>query len=134
MTANPKHTPIGCEYFCNQGDKIWNSPDSELIKLATHEVAKIGLIEESQVLFGNVYRMRDAYPVYMGSYRQAIERAKKTLAKFANLQVAGRGGMFRYNNMDHSILSGIYAAKNIMGGNYDLWSVNADEEYHEEKK
>jgi len=134
MTANPNYSPIGCEYFCNQGDEIWNTPDIELIKLATTEISQIGFSRPDQVLFGNVYRMRDAYPVYMGSYHQAIEKAKRTLAKFKNLQVAGRGGMFRYNNMDHSILSGIYAARNIMGEKHDLWSINADEEYHENKK
>lgn len=42
--------------------------------------------------------------------------------------------MHKYNNQDHSMLTAMLAVKNILGGNYDLWQVNADREYHEECK
>lgn len=134
MTPDKDLTPIGCEYFCNQGDDLWNKSDLELIQLATEEIVRIGFADADQVIDGNVYRMRDAYPVYMGNYKEAVERAKEVIDRFSNLSVAGRGGMFRYNNMDHSILAGLYAARNIMGEDNDLWSVNTEEEYHEQKK
>ena len=49
-----------------------------------------------------------------------------------NLQLVGRNGMHRYNNQDHSMLTAMLAARNILGGHYNLWQINADEEYHEE--
>lgn len=134
MTPNPKHSPIGCEYFCNQGDSFWNTPDQELIDLARNELEKIGLIKKDSLIDGNVYRMRDAYPVYTGNYQDWILKARKTIETVSNLQAIGRGGMFRYNNMDHSILSGIFAARNIMGEKSDLWEINEEKEYHEIKK
>lgn len=134
MTKDLNHSPIGCEYFCNQGDEIWSMNDKDLIEMATKEMEKIGLIVAKDVISGNVYRMRDAYPVYMGNYQKAILEAREELEKIDNLQVAGRGGTFRYNNMDHSILAGLYAARNIMGGNFNVWEVNTEEEYHEERR
>lgn len=134
MTPKPNHTPIGCEYFCDQGDELWNTGDKELIKLASKEIEMMGLLQGGKVLDGCVYRMRDAYPVYFGDYQTSIKRAKKYIDKIDNLWVAGRGGMFRYNNMDHSILTGIYAASSIMGDAMDPWAVNEEQEYHETEK
>ena len=134
MTPLPEHSPIGCEYFCNQGDILWNTSDQELIDLAKNELEKMGLIKKDSLIDGNVYRMRDAYPVYMDDYQDWISKAKKAIEPISNLQAIGRGGMFRYNNMDHSILSGIFAARNIMGDNLNLWEINEEKEYHEIKK
>ena len=45
----------------------------------------------------------------------------------------GRSGMFKYNNQDHAMATGMYAARNILGiKSYDPWDVNVDGEYHEE--
>jgi len=54
------------------------------------------------------------------------------LAGITNLQLIGRNGQHRYNNQDHSMLTGVYAARNIAGAEYDVWSVNVEKEYHEE--
>jgi hypothetical protein len=43
----------------------------------------------------------------------------------------GRNGMHKYNNQDHSMLTAMLAVKNILGENYDLWSINIDQEFHE---
>ena len=40
---------------------------------------------------------------------------KPIAAVFENLQTIGRNGMHRYNNQDHSMLTGLLAAKNILG-------------------
>lgn len=131
MTADSRHTPLGCEYFCNQNDELWSKSDKELIRLATAELEIIGLADKEDVVDGMVYRMRDAYPVYIGDYKDTTEKARKALSKISNLKVAGRGGLFRYNNMDHSILAGLYAAREIMGQPFDPWVVNEEKEYHE---
>ena len=133
MTPTPDHTPVGCEYFCTAGDALWNTPDTELLKLATTELKAIGLGGDANIMDGCVCRVRNAYPMYTGPYQQAIAHAKKLLAGIQNLQVAGRGGMFRYNNMDHSILSGWLAARKLMGQECNPWNANTDDEYHEER-
>ena len=131
MTSSPDRTPVGCEYFCSQGDELWRTPDAELLAMATKELKMMGLAPDAEISDGCVCRVRDAYPMYTGAYREAIAEARRLLDGVSNLQVAGRGGMFRYNNMDHSILSGWYAAKRMMGGSCSPWDANADAEYHE---
>ena len=133
MTPTPDNTPVGCEYFCNEGDDLWRMKDEDLLALATRELKAIGLSGGADVKDGCVYRVRNAYPVYTGDYREAISSARRLIEGVSNLQVAGRGGMFRYNNMDHSILSGLFAARKLMGQDCNPWSANTDDSYHEER-
>jgi len=133
MTPDQGLTPVGCEYFCTEGDDLWNTPDAELLKLAASELKIIGLGGDAAIQDGCVCRVRNAYPMYTGPYKEAIAYAKSRLAGIPNLQVAGRGGMFRYNNMDHSILSGWLAARKLMGQDCNPWDANTDDEYHEER-
>ena len=40
--------------------------------------------------------------------------------------------MHKYNNQDHSMMTALLAARNILGlGSFDTWKVNTDAEYHE---
>jgi protoporphyrinogen oxidase len=133
MTPTQAHTPIGCEYFCTEGDALWETPDEELLDLAATELKAIGLGVNAAILDGCVCRVRNAYPMYTGPYNEAITHARSLLAGISNLQVAGRGGMFRYNNMDHSILSGWLAARKLMGQDGNPWDANTESEYHEER-
>jgi protoporphyrinogen oxidase len=134
MTPTQDHSPVGCEYFCTEGDALWNTPDADLLKLAATELKAIGLGGNAAIRDGCVCRVRNAYPMYTGPYTAAITHARTLLAGISNLEVAGRGGMFRYNNMDHSILSGWLAARKLMGQNCNPWDTNTDTEYHEEQK
>ncbi|MEI6168143.1 MAG: NAD(P)/FAD-dependent oxidoreductase [bacterium] len=133
MTPTQEHTPIGCEYFCTAGDALWNTPDKELLELAATELKAIGLGGNAMIKDGCVCRVSNAYPMYTGPYKEAITHARTLLSGLSNLQVAGRGGMFRYNNMDHSILSGWLAARNLMGQDCSPWDANTESEYHEER-
>ena len=76
--------------------------------------------------------MPKAYPVYDGTYAEALRVVREFLDDVPNLQLVGRNGMHKYNNQDHSMLTAMLAVKNILGSNYDLWQVNAEQEYHEE--
>lgn len=125
---------LGLEYFCHEGDELWQTDNRELINFATEEITKIGLIKKEWVKWGTVVRVPKAYPVYDDDYLKSLPVVKEFLYGWENLQTIGRNGLHRYNNMDHSMLTGILAAKNIRGENFDLWSVNTDEEYHEEAK
>jgi len=121
------------EYFCNEGDGLWKLPDDELVEMAKRELERIGLARAKDVSDGCVFRMAKAYPVYDSVYAQHLERVKTHLASFENLQTIGRNGLHRYNNQDHAMLTGMFAARNIvLGEKNDVWSVNTEQDYHEE--
>jgi protoporphyrinogen oxidase len=105
--------------------------DSELVRLAARELAATGIAREELVSDGVVVRLPKAYPVYDEEYPQSVAAIRDYLDQFVNLQVIGRNGMHRYNNMDHSMLTGMMAVRNLSGEKHDLWAINADEEYHE---
>jgi len=132
MVPDPEHTCLGLEYFCFEGDDLWNSPDDQLIELGLREVAQLGLVDPDTFVDGTVVRAEKAYPVYDGEYRKALETVQEFLKTIPNLQLVGRNGMHHYNNQDHSMLTAVLAARNILGGSYDLWSVNVEGDYHEE--
>ncbi|VAX25430.1 Protoporphyrinogen oxidase [hydrothermal vent metagenome] len=131
MVADQNKTSIGMEYFCDEGDEMWKTPDTKFIELATDEMAHLGIASKGDVEDGVVFREAKAYPVYDLEYRQHVKVIQGFLSMFDNLQTVGRNGLHRYNNMDHSMLTAIQAAKNISGEKHDLWSVNADATYHE---
>ena len=131
MVPVPGASCLGLEYFCFEGDRLWSMTDAELVQLGISEVAQLGLLRKDQVEEGVVLRVPKAYPVYDGTYKAQLAEIRGWLDQFSNLQLIGRNGMHRYNNQDHSILTGMLAARNILGSNYDLWQINADAEYHE---
>jgi protoporphyrinogen oxidase len=132
MVPDSTKTCLGLEYFCFEGDNLWNMPDAEIIQLGTHELAKLGLAKESDVVDGVVVRMAKAYPMYDSTYAQALQTVRLFLKQLPNLQLVGRNGMHKYNNQDHSMLTAMLAVKNILGAHYDIWQVNVDQDYHEE--
>ncbi len=133
MVPDPKKTCLGLEYFCFEGDGLWSMSDSELIDLAKRELEQLKLVDTSLVEDGSVVRMPKAYPVYDSGYRESLRIIRQYLGQVPNLQLVGRNGMHKYNNQDHSMLTAMLAVKNILGADYDLWKVNADQEYHEQE-
>lgn len=132
MTPGPEMTCLGVEYFCNETDDFWNRPDAELIELAKREMAQLGLVNTAQVVDAAVVRMAKAYPVYDREYQSVLGVVREFLDGVPNLQLIGRNGMHRYNNQDHSMLTGILAARNVAGARFDLWNLNLDKDYLEE--
>jgi len=129
---DPHFTVLGLEYFCNENDSMWSASDEQLIANAKDELASLGLAEKSKVVNGAVVRQPKAYPLYDHDYRANVAKVREFLDLEApNLQVAGRNGMHKYNNQDHAMMTGLMAARNIMGGAFDLWRVNSDAEYLE---
>jgi protoporphyrinogen oxidase len=128
-------TCLGLEYFVNVGDDLWTTPDDELVAFATRELEQLGLVEPGRVEAGYAVRMPKAYPVYDAAYRDNVEAIAKWLAAEApNVYPVGRNGMHRYNNQDHSMLTAVLSVENIYGADHDVWSVNVDDEYHEEAR
>jgi len=134
MVPDPDKTSIGMEYFCNEGDEIWGMSDEDLAEIASGELSHIGLVEKNDILDSYVVRQPNAYPVYDEGYKENLGVIKEYLAGISNLHTIGRGGTHRYNNMDHSMLTGILAVQNYSGAQHDLWNVNEEEEYLEEDK
>lgn len=133
MVPNPDTSSIGMEYFCQEGDKLWNMTEEELKNLASKELEHLKLSTADKVVDAAVIRQPKAYPVYDGEYYDALEILKSYINGFENLQTVGRNGLHRYNNQDHSMLSAMYAARNILGETNDVWDVNVDKDYHEEE-
>jgi protoporphyrinogen oxidase len=131
MVGRPGTTCLGLEYFCFAGDGLWSSADSELIELGKRELGQLGLVKPERVSGGTVVRVEKAYPVYYPGYQADVDAIRGELGKIANLHVVGRNGMHKYNNQDHSMMTAILAVRNIEGGRFNLWNVNADAEYHE---
>lgn len=136
LVADPAQVWLGVEYFCQEGDALWRKTDEEMAQLATEELARIGVIEQADVLDSTVARMPKAYPAYFGAYDRFAE-VREYLDGVENLFLIGRNGMHKYNNMDHSMLTAMTAVANICAGitsKENIWAVNAEEEYLEEKK
>ena len=134
MVPQSSRTSLGLEYFCNEGDDLWEKKDEELISFGLEEVVQIGITKTASFLDGTVVRMPKAYPVYDENYKKNVLVIRNWLtSNVQNLQLVGRNGMHMYNNQDHSMLSAYYAARNLLGETWDPWLVNADAEYHEEE-
>lgn len=132
MVPDPSTTSLGMEYFCTVGDAIWEMTDAELIALARRELEQLGLAKASEVFDGTVVRQRAAYPVYDGTYREALAVIRPYLQQFENLQTMGRNGLHRYNNQDHSMLCALRAVDNLYGARHDIWNINTERSYHED--
>ncbi|MGE5611169.1 MAG: NAD(P)/FAD-dependent oxidoreductase, partial [Bacillota bacterium] len=131
MVPDPSKTCLGLEYFVNEGDDLWSSPDEKLVELGYEELKRIGLAGGALVK-GYVVRIPKAYPVYNPGYKERLDVIRDWLGSIENLHCMGRNGQHRYNNQDHSMATALIAARNVaMGEARDPWAVNEDAEYHE---
>jgi len=139
LVGENSRTCLGFEYTCDFNDNFWNKSEDEFIEIAIKDLVKTGFAKKEDVIDANVVKLKDVYPVYDLEYKQYVKIIKdyleSTFNKIGfNIQPIGRGGMHKYNNMDHSMMTALLAARNILGkGKFDPWQVNADAEYHEEK-
>jgi protoporphyrinogen oxidase len=132
MVPDQSKACVGLEYFCFQGDDLWDMPDEQLVELAKDELAELGLVAREKVERGFVTRVPLAYPMYDADYSERVDAIRTWLETLGNLQQVGRNGLHRYNNSDHSMLTAIRAVDNVVNGTeHDLWAVNAESVYHE---
>ena len=131
MVPDPNKTSLGMEYFCKEGDDIWQMSDDELTHLATGELVRLGLVRPDEVEKGIIIRQAKAYPVYESGYRDHLQVIREFLSTIKNLQTIGRNGLHRYNNQDHSMLTAVLAVQNMWGANHDLWELSRHQEYLE---
>jgi protoporphyrinogen oxidase len=133
MVPDETKACVGLEYFCFEGDELWNTSDDDLVKLAAEELEKLGLASRDKVERGYVVRVPKAYPMYDKDYGERVDTIRGWLETIGNLQQVGRNGLHRYNNSDHSMLTAMRAVENLVRGtSHDIWAVNAESVYHEE--
>ncbi len=134
MVPDQSKTCLGLEYFCFEGDGLWTSDDAALIDRARKELEQLGMCSPDEVFDGVVVRQAKAYPVYDDKYEAHVAVVRDHLdTQLKNLHLAGRNGMHKYNNQDHSMMTALLVARNIAAGaHYDPWKVNADAVYHED--
>jgi protoporphyrinogen oxidase len=128
-------TCLGLEYFVFEGDELWDSPDDKLIEMGIRELDTLRLVKPDKVERGYVVRVKKAYPYYDFKYRDNVATVVGWLeANAPNVHLVGRNGMHKYNNQDHSMFTAMLTVENIHGADNDIWAVNVEEEYHEERR
>ncbi len=131
MVPDADRSCVGMEYFCFEGDELWERADEDLVELAADDFAAIGLGDRSRVRTGYVVRAPKAYPIYDAAYGRRVAAIRRWLDGIEGLQQVGRNGLHRYNNSDHSMLTAMRAVENLEGAGHDVWAVNAESWYHE---
>jgi protoporphyrinogen oxidase len=136
MVGTPDAIWLGLEYFCKEGDELWSMSEEQFFRFAVAELERINLINAADVLDHHLVHVPKAYPAYFGSHDR-FHIIRDWTDRVKNLYLIGRNGMHRYNNQDHSMLTAKLAVEDIIAGNVSkqaIWTVNVDDEYHEEKK
>ncbi|MFA5074614.1 MAG: NAD(P)-binding protein [Candidatus Babeliales bacterium] len=113
MSDNINHTALSLEYFTSYNSAFWKKPDEKLIKIAKMEIEKLGLVKREDILSGMILRESEAYPIYDEDYQNNLSVVINYLSNFSNLQLMGRNGLHRYNNMDIAMLSAMDAVDKI---------------------
>ena len=134
MSNSTNKNPVTVEYFCFENDKIWKLNDQEIISFAISELKLSGIINDSNSIENSfIVRSLNAYPVIAKDYEKHVLVVKNYLNHFSNLYPIGRSGMFKYNNQDHAIATGMYMARNLIDESFDIdiWNINSEGVYVE---
>ncbi len=114
--APGEKTVVCCEITCRHGDEHWNLTLEEGTKIAIRDLETVGLIEPGTARGIDMHKLRYAYPIYDLTYKENLEVLKRAAKRVRNFHTTGRQGLYRYNNMDHSIAMGRRIAKTILKG------------------
>ena len=134
MVQDPAQSAVSVEYFTFTHEGLWQMTDEDLKRLAIDELSYLRLVEKGLVQQAWVVRETESYPTYFLGYQEPYGTLKGAMDRYTNITPIGRGGMYKYNNQDHSTLSGILAVRNYLhlpGAPYNLWEINIDAAYHE---
>jgi protoporphyrinogen oxidase len=134
--APPDKSCVVFEYFCNEGDSVWNASDEKLFEQTRRDFEKSAISPKaiSRIVDYRVVRTSKTYPLYEIGFSRHLLKIRDYLRGFTNLQLVGRYGTYKYNNLDHSLETGIKGAQNILGANHDTFMVNIEDDYLEKKK
>ncbi len=126
-------TSLFIEFFCFEGDAIWNMEKNGLVALAMEHLVRMGFCEPKDLRNSYLMHAKRVYPIYDTNYKGYGSTVMEYLDGFKNLHAIGRPGRFRYNNQDHSLEMGMAAAQAAMTGirpQYDR--IGGEDAYYEE--
>lgn len=103
------------EFSCTEGDDLWNASGDELMRGAVPSAEHLGLFRKEDVTEYMISREAHAYPIYDLDYASSTAKVLNELDRLPGAVTCGRQGLFRYNNMDHSIEMGRCAAMETLG-------------------
>ena len=136
MVPNEVDGSIGMEYFCFEGDELWNMKDDDLVAMAgagDREAPPCSQPTRSSSASSPASTRR--IPIYDELYAERVATIRAWLETIENITQVGRNGLHRYNNSDHSMLTAMRAVENILlGTHHDIWAVNVESVYHEEHR
>jgi len=119
FVAPAGRTAVCCEITCRPGDATWKMTRGEACAVAAADLESIGLLRPGAARPLALRRLSHAYPVYDLEYRRPLGILRAAASELENLVSTGRQGLFRYNNMDHSIAMGRKAARHWIGDGPD---------------
>lgn len=116
---------LGIEYNCFANDAFRHLPDAQIIERGLADLRRMKLTMANPSA-SSVHRISKAYPVYFKGYREVLDPLLAEFAKVEGLVLAGRNAMYKWNNMHHSVKTGILAAQNVLGASHDLARVRGN--------
>jgi protoporphyrinogen oxidase len=125
----PQMRYFNLEYFCFEGDSVWNMPDENLISLARSEIVQLGLVAADEVADACVVRQPKAFPIHDDDARHNMAMIRLDLeTHYPTLHLIGRNGMHKDNDLEQAMMTAIMTARNIEAGAriHDVWSLNED--------
>jgi protoporphyrinogen oxidase len=129
LNADPQTTSLGMEYYTLQSEGMWNASDFDVAQIAIREIVALGILKESEVKDAFVTRVPKVLPIYDLKFQHHLDVIKQWVGLFANLQPLGRNGLHSYSGQDHAMMTAMLAVRNIQGGEFDCWKVDADAKY-----
>ena len=97
-----------------EGDTRWQHAE-RLTDWVIDDLVKVGMIRSrNNVIDVRIERLEASYPIYRKNYPGQLDLARQQLAQFGNLHLAGRTGLFWYNNMDHSMENAMQLTKRLL--------------------
>lgn len=103
-----------CEVTCMKGDNRWKHAE-RLTDWVIDDLVSVGMVRNrANVIDARIERLTDSYPIYRKDYPAQLDIARQQLAGFKNFHLAGRTGLFWYNNMDHSMENAMQLTKRLL--------------------
>ena len=113
-TCPPDTVGYCCEVTCMVGDERWQSGE-RLTDWILDDLIKVGMLKDRRnVIDVRLERLPCSYPIYDSTYPEELAATRKALSQFSNLHLAGRTGLFWYNNMDHSMENAFQLSRRLL--------------------
>ncbi len=113
-TCPPNGVGYCCEVTCMVGDDRWKNGEN-LSDWIVDDLVRVGMIKDrSKVVDIQMERIPHSYPIYSENYPQELAKMRESIGEFKNLHLAGRTGLFWYNNMDHSMENAFQLSRRLL--------------------